>query len=225
MLHRIRTASRPGPAAADPPARLPEFPAYSDPVERFRAELESAGGHFLDGRGEEALLKALRQVLEASGVTEAYWASPGLLERHGLAFRMRDPKAFERGMCLCSVHPGLKVEPPLLLWAKPARGEALEQIGLSVGEARFGVAETGTVVEEVGPGGSRVFPLCAPAHLLLLSERNLIMNHAELFENLEKGMEGSALTLITGPSRTADIEKTLIVGVHGARQLFVILTR
>ena len=66
MLDRIRRACRSG-AAADLPGRLPEFPIYEDPVQRFGAELEAANGLLLEGREEGSLRSALRKTLEASG--------------------------------------------------------------------------------------------------------------------------------------------------------------
>ena len=73
-------------------------------------------------------------------------------------------------------------------------------------------------------GVGRLLSVLPASHLVLLSERDILMNGKELFDRLRLGEEGSALTLVTGPSRTADIEKTLVVGVHGPKKLFVMLT-
>jgi len=72
MLHKIRQAC----AGSDPvelPAEMPDFPHYSDPVEKFHQELERAGGVFLDGRSSEGLAGALGLVLKESDSTEIYW--------------------------------------------------------------------------------------------------------------------------------------------------------
>ena len=48
MLHKIRQACA-GSDAVELPSEMPDFPHYSDPVEKFHQELESAGGVFLTG--------------------------------------------------------------------------------------------------------------------------------------------------------------------------------
>jgi L-lactate dehydrogenase complex protein LldG len=88
------------------------------------------------------------------------------------------------------------------------------------------VAETGTVVVASGPAGGRIESLLPPVHVVLLMVSQIVAGLPEAFERLQRGdlfERSSALTFITGPSRTADIELTLTIGVHGPKQLFVIL--
>lgn len=222
MLHKIRHAC----AGADPvelPGEVPEFPHYSDPVEKFRQELERVGGVFLDGRRSEELSGALSLVLKQSDSTEIYWEGEEMFQRHGISFTLRDPEAFAKGALLYSFHFRQQVKFPVILNSKPCERSDLARISLSASGARFGVAETGTVVHEVKAGRGRLLSLLPPAHLVFLSERDLLMNPAVLFGSMPPG-RGSALTLVTGPSRTSDIERTLVVGVHGPQKLFVILT-
>jgi len=117
------------------------------------------------------------------------------------------------------------VKLPLTIRVKQRQRLELARISLSASSARFGVAETGTIVHAVRSGVGRLLSVLPPSHLVLLSEGDLLMNQKELFSHLRLGEEGSALTLVTGPSRTADIEKTLVMGAHGPKQLFVMLTR
>ncbi len=223
MLERIRRACD-GSDSAGLPTELPEFPRYPDPVKKFREELERVGGVFLDGRRSEELSVALSSVLEQSDSTEIYWEGQELLQKYGISFTLSDLEAFAASDLLYSFHSRHQVQFPLILNSKPSQPSDLVHIPLSASGARVGIAETGTIVHEVTAGTGRLLSLLPPAHVVLLSEGDLLMNHAELFLSMHLGQHGSAMTLVTGSSRTADIEKTLIVGVHGPVKLFVILT-
>jgi L-lactate dehydrogenase complex protein LldG len=88
------------------------------------------------------------------------------------------------------------------------------------------IAETGTVVVASGPGGGRVESLVPPVHIALLTVSRLQPRLQDALEWLARSdafARSSAVTFITGPSRTADIELTLTIGVHGPKQLFVVV--
>jgi L-lactate dehydrogenase complex protein LldG len=80
-----------------------------------------------------------------------------------------------------------------------------------------------------GPGRPRLASLLSPCHIAIVFERQLVRGLGEALTILLKryGEEifgpTSNLTFITGPSRTADIEMTLSLGIHGPPQLHVIL--
>ena len=97
-------------------------------------------------------------------------------------------------------------------------------IPVSASSAAFGIAETGTVVQTVGPGRGRLLNVLPETHIVFLAHGDLLSNMDQLFERIRPGEKGSALTLVTGPSRTADIGKVLVKGMHGPRRWFVILT-
>ena len=223
MLDRIRRACA-GSDAGELPSRIPDFPHYADPVAQFRREFEAVGGVFLDGRGSGRLAETLATVIRASDSTEIYWESEDLFHRYDIPFNLRKSGHGGANVLLFSRHPDQEVDFPLLLESRPYHKGELAGSSLSISPARCGIAETGTIVHEVAPGMGRLFSLLPPASLALLSERDLIMNSADLFADMLAKQQGSVLTLITGPSRTADIEKTLVVGVHGPKKMFIILT-
>lgn len=230
LLQKIRHACRQSGNTTDTveiaelPAELPGFPAYEDPVAQFREQLEQVDGVFLDGRGEARLAEALAAVLAPTGATEIFWEGEDIFEKHGLPHRLRNPQAFQQNHLVHSFHFRGQVKFPLVLHSKPYRRQTLASLALSVSSARYGIAETGTIVHQVGPGKGRLLSVLPPAHAVLLSEHDLLMNHAQFFEVLDWAETGSAVTMITGPSRTADIEKTLVIGVHGPQRWYVILT-
>ena len=91
-------------------------------------------------------------------------------------------------------------------------------------EADFGIAETGTVVEVSGTSRSRLASLLPEAHLVVLPVGRLRASLGGVLSEVEAaGIPGAAVTLITGPSRTADIEQVLTIGVHGPKRVHVIL--
>ncbi len=214
-----------GEAAPALPAEVPSFPSFEDPAARFARELQSVGGVFVDGRGDGPdLAGALSKALQAAGGAEIYWECEEVFRRHPLPFRLRDPLAFQDRHLLFTRHARGEVRFPLLLHSRPYRREALGSIAVSVSSAAWGSAETGTVALETGPSKGRLLTMLPPVHVSLLSAKRLLMNAVEFFAAAPPGERGSLTTLVTGPSRTADIEKTLVIGVHGPGKWFVVLT-
>lgn len=93
-----------------------------------------------------------------------------------------------------------------------------------VTDAQWGVAETGTIVLDDRVARARRASLLPPLHVAVLDQRRLLGTLDDLFaEPTVRSAPPHALTLVTGPSRTADIELQLVVGVHGPRELLVVL--
>jgi L-lactate dehydrogenase complex protein LldG len=96
--------------------------------------------------------------------------------------------------------------------------------GAEVSEALYGLADTGSVVLASGLEEPRRRSLLPAAHISILREDRILPGLAELFEALG-GELPSALAIVTGPSRSADIEQTLTIGVHGPGEVHVVLVK
>ena len=222
ILGRIRRALD-GAEVPELPASLPKFPEYSDPVEAFKRELEHVGGIFLDAREKNRLMPALTAVLQRTKAMEICWEDLDIFQKYQIPIKSHNLKPFSESALVYSCHDRQKIEFPITLHARKYQRHNLEKIEISASSSLFGIAETGTIVHRVRGGRGRVLAVLPPAHLVFLSRKDLLMNHSELFHSLRPGREGSAMTLVTGPSRTADIERTLVLGAHGPKQFFVIL--
>ena len=121
---------------------------------------------------------------------------------------------------------GLQEEFPDLHWffageTKDYRTRCTKaDLGLTSAEAAF--AETGSLVLVSGSDKARMTSLLPPVHLVLLPESRILPS---IFEWVQARPEEfpANLVLVSGPSKTADIEQTLIVGVHGPKRLIVIV--
>ena len=102
------------------------------------------------------------------------------------------------------------------------RGEAPTIDGAEISEAAYGLADTGSVVLAASPEEPRARSLLPDVHVSLLREDRILPGLAELFDALGGDLP-SALAIVTGPSRSADIEQTLTVGVHGPGEVHVVL--
>ena len=103
------------------------------------------------------------------------------------------------------------------------RGKAPEIESAGVSRALYGLADTGSVVIAASPDEPRANSLLPAVHISLLAEDRILPGLAELFE-VVGGDLPSALAIVTGPSRSADIEQKLVVGVHGPGEVHVVLT-
>ncbi len=90
--------------------------------------------------------------------------------------------------------------------------------------SRGGIAETGTIVIWPDQHESRSLSLVSPVHILLVEADKIHNTFTELLEkeNWQSQMPTNAL-LVSGPSKTADIQQTLAYGAHGPRELVVLL--
>lgn len=181
--------------------------------ERFRQSLaDLACQLILAGDGASASA-AVAQVLTQRGITEvAAWADPWLDEL-GVPAAAR-----QAGVSWYAPDPG----------ADPAAArEAAARAGAGVTGADWGVAETGTLALLAAPGRPRVTHLLPPLHIALLPRDRLLPDMAALYREMaalaQRGAVPSALQLVTGPSRSADIADVLVRKVHGPGEVLVIL--
>jgi len=88
------------------------------------------------------------------------------------------------------------------------------------------VARTGTIVLSAAEQSGRTVSVYAPIHICIAYTNQLVFDIKDAIELVNKKYNGNIPSLITfasGPSRTADIEKTLVTGVHGPKEVYLFL--
>jgi L-lactate dehydrogenase complex protein LldG len=117
---------------------------------------------------------------------------------------------------LAGVRCGLRVESELRQLC------AGTDVGIT--SADYALADTGTLVMLSSPSEARLISLLPPAHIAVVPSGRILSGLDELFATLPLPADGtSSMVLITGPSRTADIEQILVRGVHGPGKLAVVV--
>ena len=112
---------------------------------------------------------------------------------------------------------------------REALREEIRQAGLGLTGADYAIAETGSLIVLPRRGLSRLVSLVPPVHVALVRPQEVLESLDDLFllRRLEyyqrNGEMGSYLNFITGPSRTADIEMTIVQGVHGPKSVHLVL--
>lgn len=226
ILHRIRcirSAARPS-DSPELPSSPPPLPKFSHPVREFIRQSEQLGATAHVAANLDSFAAILAGVLSEVSIEELFWESPEIFWKHRLPFRFRDPAGFGEGRLMTSFHFRKKVKFPLVINTRPYRRAALPGIEMVTLHADWGVAETGTLGLQVRPGKGRMLPVLPPQVLVLVRARDIASNLRQVLERAEIDEVGSILTLVSGPSRTADIEKTLVIGVHGPKRVFVVVT-
>ena len=102
----------------------------------------------------------------------------------------------------------------------------LADCDVSITGCEFLVARTGTIVMSSAQTSGRTTSVYAPIHICIAYTKQLVYDLKDALQ-AAKNKHGSNLpsliTFATGPSRTADIEKTLVVGVHGPKEVYLFL--
>jgi L-lactate dehydrogenase complex protein LldG len=194
------------------------MPSHGDPdglVASFARELDAVGGRFLgvmtDGEAAERTV-ALAHELGASriaiGVGVAIDPAPiaSALERAGLAVMRTAPARDDA--------------------ERAAMRDELARTDLGIAEAHFAIASTGTLALVASDARPSSLTLLPAANLALVRADRFVPDLAAALASLGADtFAAGRVVLITGPSRTADIEKRIVLGVHGPRAFFVIAVR
>ena len=123
------------------------------------------------------------------------------------------------------------IEKELIILTGPQLSDRLVQTNLadcdvSITGCECLVARTGTIVLSAAQPGGRTTSVYAPVHVCIAFVNQIVYDLKDALQ-LAKDKYGdnfpSLLTFATGPSRTADIEKTLVVGVHGPKEVYLFL--
>lgn len=174
----------------------------------FEAAVTRVGGHFYKAHSaEDAGERVISIALEHAARSIIAWDNP-LIE----AIRLGE-RAAANGLTYCEDDAKGDVR----------KSAADSDIGVTFVD--YALAETGSLVLLSREGQARSISLLPPVHVALVIPSQVLPGFDELFALLESGENRlpSAVTFITGPSRTADIELTLVVGVHGPQELHVVL--
>jgi len=96
--------------------------------------------------------------------------------------------------------------------------------GVGITSADYALADTGTLVMLASPEEARLISLLPPVHMAIVPQERVLTGLDELLTILpDPAAQTSSMVLITGPSRTADIEQILVRGVHGPGEIHVVV--
>jgi L-lactate dehydrogenase complex protein LldG len=107
-----------------------------------------------------------------------------------------------------------------------AHPEKAAHAGLCISFAKAGIAATGTLLLELADPQERSFTALPPVHAVFIEASSLVPDLYALHDILSQELTSAKtayLSLTTGPSRTADIERVLTIGVHGSKELHVLV--
>ena len=173
----------------------------------------------------EALIELMTTMLAAQGAEVTRAATPEDavravaedLRNHNLPSRLRVGGDAQLAALPWDVMPGVE------LVFGPANGE--DRAGLS--RAVAAAAETGTLVLVSGADNPTTLAFLPEAHFILVSAGDVVGSYEEAFDRLRaiygEGALPRTVNLISGPSRTADIEQTIVRGAHGPKRLHVVI--
>jgi L-lactate dehydrogenase complex protein LldG len=215
VLSAVRTAlrARPGDPARDEAvaARVRAHPRGTIPA-RARQD-------------EAALLDLFQAMLESQGAEVTRAATPeAAVQAIAANLRLHDlPPMLRLGEDAALRALPWQSAPDMTLTFGAATGE--DRAGLS--RAVAAAAETGTLLLVSGPDNPTTIAFLPESHTVLIGRGDIVPCYEDAFDRLRaiygRGRLPRTVNLISGPSRTADIEQTIVRGAHGPKRLHVVM--
>ncbi len=200
ILNRIRAAKEARNSNISPTFDS-ESPVFKEiqpsQVECFKNELETVSGKCTICNSENELLDALDSYLKTQNITEVFCTDEKIIS-------LLDKKDIKH----------------------TKNADDFTEMQAAITDCEFLVARTGSVVVSAAGAAGRQLNIFPPIHIVI-AQKNQLVNYPEnALETMQKKYSTdlpSMISFISGPSRTADIEKTLVLGAHGPKALFVLI--
>lgn len=176
-------------------------------IELFKRSLEAVNGRCTVARTELEIIHALTRIITELKQTALNPRRVALSDAAGL----------ERLVRLRAV------EVDEIITTPPTAD--LFSIDIGITTAQGAIAETGTLILDSSRERNRLISLVPPVHIAIVNSSSIYSTLGEALSALHNDNQhvSPILTFVTGPSRTADIELTLTIGVHGPQELYVII--
>ncbi len=174
------------------------FQPVGDLLETFCTEAEAVSASVILCADEASVLQSIRELIQERGWEHVCSADNKL-----------NDKLIRSGIALCDMLYAVQM-----------------QAGITTCE--YLVARTGSVIVSAATSNGRKMHAYSPVHVVIAREEQLVAQLEDaliLLQEKYKPDLPSAITVITGPSRTADIEKTLVMGAHGPKELIIFVQR
>src|SRR5262249_36471736 len=220
FLERVRIAVTEGNRFSPAPAlpdrhRIGYQGAGPDVVQRFCAELTTAGGQPFVAKDRDDAYRRIADILQRHQARKIAIGNGGVIDELDVAAALRSS-----GFDITSM------DAPAALFR-----DSLFAADVGISNVECLVAETGSIVVATLPSNPRSLSLLPPVHIALAHPKQILADLFDLFDlyspitDLTKpaAPPPSCLTIITGPSKTGDIELKLVTGVHGPGEVHVII--
>jgi L-lactate dehydrogenase complex protein LldG len=216
VAQRLRAGVMPPAGRLEHPAAPPDSSPTllrDEVIARFTTEAEALTVVVHRASDDEATAATVRDVVRDRGATRVLAWDEKWLNCHAVGGTLRAA--------------GVTLEPcwlPRDGVQRRQRLAELDDVRVGLTGAVGGLADTGSLVLVSGPGRGRIASLLPPLHVAILRVSQLHATYAAFLAAHPRIEDaGSNLVVVTGPSRTADIEMTLTRGVHGPGEVHVVL--
>jgi L-lactate dehydrogenase complex protein LldG len=224
MIATVKTALERAPRAvpAHTGAPSPIVPVAPDArrtelLAQFARELEAVGGAFLGAFAPDEIRARTVALAREIGARTAAIGAGVTLDADPIA------RALEQTGVAVIRAPGARSAAGTDDAARAAYREQVAGCDLGIVEADAAIAATGTLAVVGGPDRPNSLTLLPPSNLIIIHTDRMRPDLAAAIAAVgAKTFTAKRVALITGPSRTADIEKMIVLGVHGPKKLYAI---